>query len=100
MTNEEVLRIKRTKKVLLTVRMRPLKFCEGIMKKEGMENLILTGYSEGNRSRSKQQITCLPSLYEWMIKQVPQSRGEIIKSKNYLEQQKRRSCGECHSEGI
>lgn len=40
-----------------TVRKRQLTFGENIIRKEGIENLILTGYRECKRCRVKQQVT-------------------------------------------
>lgn len=36
------------------------------MRKEGFKNLKLTRYSEGNRSRGKQQVTELINLCKWI----------------------------------
>lgn len=59
-----------------------------IMRKEGLENLILTGQFEGKRDRGKQCITYLVSLM------AEQGLGKIKKTQNLLSARKSRSRGE------
>ena len=48
LTNEEVLRKAKTERSLIkTIRKRQLRFLSHIMRKEGLENLILAGYIDG-----------------------------------------------------
>ena len=51
---------------MLDIRKRQLKFLGHIMRKDGLENLILTGWIEGGRDRGKQHATYLNGLSEWM----------------------------------
>lgn len=39
------------------------------MRKDGFENLALTGHILGNRSRGKQKVTYLSSLSDWITEQ-------------------------------
>lgn len=39
------------------------------MKKEGLENLALTGYIDGKRNKEIQQVTYLTGLIKWMAEQ-------------------------------
>ena len=58
MSNEEVLRRAETKQVLLMIiRMRQLEFLGHIMRKNGLEKLILTGSVDGKRNRGRQRNT-------------------------------------------
>jgi len=64
-TNEEVLKRAGTKKTLLsTIRRRQLEFLRHVVRKEGLENLVLTGKIEGNRDRGRQRKTFLGNLRE------------------------------------
>ena len=54
MSNEEVLRRAETKWALL---MRQLEFLEHIMRKNGLEELILTGNVDGKSSKERQRNT-------------------------------------------
>jgi len=64
-TNEEVLKRAGTKRTLLsTIRRRQLEFLGDVVRKEGLENLVLTGKIEGNRDRGRQRKTFLGSLRE------------------------------------
>lgn len=51
------------------------------MRKEGLENRILTGQTGGKRDRRNQCIACLISLNKWMAEQ---ELGEITKRENLL----------------
>ncbi|MGX9987587.1 reverse transcriptase domain-containing protein [Soonwooa purpurea] len=67
-SNYEVLRRMQTKRrLMLDIRKRQLKFLGHVMRKEGLENLILTGRIEGGRDRGKQRTTYLKGLSEWMM---------------------------------
>jgi len=64
-TNEEVLKRAGTKRTLLsTIRRRQLEFLGHVVRKEGLENLVLTRKIEGNRYRGRQRKTFLGSLRE------------------------------------
>ena len=66
-SNYEVLRRMQTRRrLMLDIRKRQLKFLGHIMRKEGLENLILTGLIEGGRDRGEQRATYLTGLSEWM----------------------------------
>ena len=55
-TNEEVLRrARRERSLMISIRKRQLQFLGHIMRKEGLENLTLTGRIEGKRSRGRQR---------------------------------------------
>lgn len=65
-TNQEILqRVGRKKTLMMTLR-RQLKFLGHVMRKEGMENLTLTGRIEGMRSRGRQRLTLMGSLSGWL----------------------------------
>lgn len=49
---------------------RVLKFLRHIVKKDGFENLILTGQIEGKRAKEKERTTYLANLSEWVVGQV------------------------------
>ncbi len=52
MSNDKVLEKMETKrKLILNIKKRQVKFLGHIMRKEGLENLILTGQIEGKRER-------------------------------------------------
>ena len=63
---EGLRRMQTRRKLKLDIRKRQLKFLGHIMRKEGLENLILTGRIEGGRDRGKQRATYLTGLSEWM----------------------------------
>lgn len=44
-----------------------LKFLEHIMRKESLENLILTGQIGGKSARRKQSVAYLMGLNKWMV---------------------------------
>ena len=62
-SNEEVLRkVEADRGLIKNIRKRPLEFLGHILRKDGMENLCLTGFIEEKRSRNRQRITFLDSL--------------------------------------
>lgn len=55
-TNEEVLQMMEERRTLMTtIKLRQMKFFGHVMRKEGLENLAVTGMVEGKRSRGKQR---------------------------------------------
>jgi len=79
--NEAVLRkAGREKSLLKCIRKRQMQFLGHIMRKDGLENLTITGKIEGKRSRGRQRITYLESLSKWIASQIPESeRNEASK---------------------
>ena len=72
-TNREVLRKAGSERSLLnTIRKQQLKFLGHIMRKEGLENLTLTGQIEGKRSRGRQRLIYLEGLNNWVAEQMKQ----------------------------
>ena len=68
--NEEVLQRAGTeRKIMNTIRKRQLEFSALVMRKEGLEEPILTGRINGTRSRGRRPWTYLESLSKWMPKQ-------------------------------
>lgn len=65
--------------LILNIRKRQLKILGHIMRKEGLENLILTGHTEGKRDSGIQRITCLTSLCKWLAEQ---RLGKIVNRQN------------------
>lgn len=53
---------------MFTISKSRLKFLRRIIKKEGLENLALTGYIEDKRNKERRQTTYLMSLSEWIVK--------------------------------
>ena len=67
MTNKEVLERAGIKRFLLkAIRKRQLEFLGHVMRKEGLENLSVTGKINGKRSRGRQRITYIASISRWM----------------------------------
>jgi ribosomal 50S subunit-associated protein YjgA (DUF615 family) len=65
-TNKEVLEKAGTKRSLIsTIRKRQLEFLGHVMRKEGLENLSVTGKICGKRSRGRQRLTFMASLSKW-----------------------------------
>ena len=72
MSNELVLRRAETKwTLLMIIRKRHIEFLSHIMRKNGLEELILTGSVDGKRSRGKQREKCITNLSKWVAKQLP-----------------------------
>lgn len=57
------------------------------MRRDSLENFTLTDLFKSKR-RGKQPI--LKNLRKWIAEQAPQKQREVVKGKNYLEQQKAR----------
>ena len=65
--NEEVLKRSGTqRKLLCTIRKRQLEFFGHVMRKEEIENLVVTGKINGKRDRGRQRVTFVKSLSNWM----------------------------------
>ena len=74
-TNEEVLRRAGTeRKIMKAIRKRQIEFLGHVMRKEGLEELMLTGRVNGKRSRERQRLTYLESLSKWMTEQVDETK--------------------------
>ena len=83
-SNEEVLRMASAERNLLKNIRRQLEFLHHILRKEGLENLCLTGRIEGRRARGKQRSTYLDSLVNWMKNQVSARERVKISSLSLL----------------
>ena len=89
-TNEEVLRrMGARRKLMNNIRKRQLQFLGHVMRKEGLENLTLTGKINGTRSRGRPRLTYLKSLSKWMSEGIP-ARIEELKEQNLLKATKNR----------
>ena len=65
-SNNEVLRqAKYSRRLLKTIRSRQLSFLGHVMRKEGLENLAVTGKVCGKRGRGRQRIAFMKSLSTW-----------------------------------
>ena len=65
-SNDEVLRRAGVERSLLkSIRKRQLEFLGHIMRKEGLENLSITGKIDGRRSRGRQRLTYIGSISKW-----------------------------------
>ena len=65
--NEEVLwKVERDRSLIKNIRKRQLEFLGHILRKDGMENLRMTGFVSGKRSRGRQCIASLDSFRKWM----------------------------------
>ncbi len=49
----------------MTIRRRQLEFFGHVMRKEGLEELFITGKIEGRRDRGRQRLTYLDSMAKW-----------------------------------
>ena len=64
--NEEVLkRSGSQRKLLCIIRQRQLEFFGHLMRKEEIENLVVTGKINGKRDRGRQRVTFVKSLSNW-----------------------------------
>ena len=64
-TNEQVLHMMSTRRNLMNIiRKRQLEFFGHIMRKNGLENLVVTGRVEGSRARGRQRLKFLDGLVE------------------------------------
>ena len=62
-TNEEVLTRAGTKReLMMTIRQRQLRFLGHVMRKDELENVVLTGKIEGTRNRGRKRLTYISSL--------------------------------------
>ena len=65
--NEEVLqRAGKGMKLILEIRTKQMRFLGHLMRKDGLENLALTGKIEGRRSRERQWSLWMANLNEWI----------------------------------
>ena len=65
--NEEVLKRAGTgMKLILEIRTKQMRFLGHLMKKDGLENLALTGKIEGKRSRGRKWSLWMANLNEWI----------------------------------
>ncbi len=69
------------RRLILNIRKRQLKFLGHIMRKEGLENLILTGRIEGKRDKGNQRVTFLAGLSKWMTER---GLGEVAEGRDLL----------------
>ncbi|GFO05088.1 endonuclease-reverse transcriptase [Plakobranchus ocellatus] len=66
-TNEEVLKeTESTRSLMSRIRRRQAKFVGHIMRREGLENLVITGRMEGKKSRGRQREKMLDGMTSWM----------------------------------
>ena len=66
-SNEEVLQRDGSKrKLLCNIRKRQFEFLGHVMRKEEIENLVVTGKIDGKRDRNRQRMTSVKSLSNWM----------------------------------
>ena len=85
MSNEEDLRRAETKwTLLMIIRKRQLKFLGHIMRKNGLEELILTGSVDGKRSRGRQREKYFTNLNRWVTGQLPKREKGKVKEINLL----------------
>ena len=74
-SNEEVLkRAGEERKLNKMIRKRQAEFIGHIMRKEGLEEIIITGKIEGKRGRGRPRLNYLTSLSKWMQDQVPEEQ--------------------------
>ena len=58
----------------MIIRKRQLEFLGHIMRKNGLEELILTGSVDGKRSRGRQREKYLTNLSRWVAEQLPRRK--------------------------
>ena len=80
-TNEEVLqRAAVERKLIGEIRTRQLRFLGHVIRKDGLENLALTGKIEGKRSRGRKRMLWMASLNAWLAERgIRQQEVELIK---------------------
>ena len=80
-TNEEVLqRAAVERKLIGEIRTRQLRFLGHVIRKDGLENLALTGKIEGKRSRGRKRMLWMASLNAWLAeKGIMQQEVELIR---------------------
>lgn len=82
--SEYYLMVTRKKKTLiLSIRMKHLKFLASIKRKVGLENLLLTRHIEARRDRGKQCITYVTILSKWLPEQCLGVTKNSLISKSY-----------------
>ena len=65
--NEEVLKRAGTgMKLILEIRTKQMRFLGHLMRKDGLENLALTGKLEGKRNKGRKQSLWVANLNEWI----------------------------------
>ena len=73
--NKDVLRRAGThRKLIKDIRVRQLRFLGHVIRKEGLEDLALTGKIDGKRSRGRKRISWLAGLNEWVAERSQQGR--------------------------
>ena len=78
--NKVVLRkVQAHKSLIKNIRNRQLEFLGHILRKDGMENLCITGFVDRKRSRGRQLITFLDSLCKWMNGQASEQNLTLAK---------------------
>ena len=82
-TNEEVSqRAGMEQKIMKTIRKKQIEFLGHITRKEGIEELMLTGPVNGKQSRGRQGWTYYESLSKWMTEQVDErGKSEVARLK-------------------
>ncbi len=89
--NEEVLKkIGTERKLLWTVRKQQLEFLVHVLRKENLENLMLTGHIEEKKSRSRPWIKFLTSFSTLIAEQVPEGQRGGMKEQEQLKRMKER----------
>ena len=97
MSNEEVLRRAETKwALLMIIRKRQLAFLGYIMRKNELEELILTGIVDGKRSRGRQREKYLTHLSRWVAEQFPRREKDKSKGNKSVKSCKRQKHVEIH----
>ena len=76
-----------------TIRKRQIEFFGHVMRKEGLEELMLTGRVNGKRSRGRQRLTYLESLSKWMTEQVDETEKSQVARLKFLRKAKDRDNG-------
>ena len=65
-SNEEVLRrVETGRKLCVKIRERQVRFFGHVMKRDGLENIIMTGMMKGKKSRGRQRVKHLDGLKMW-----------------------------------
>ena len=84
-TNEAVLcRANTERKLTKIIRRRQLEFLGHVMRKEGLEELILNGKIQGTRGRGRPRQTYMESLCNWMRTQLPENEVASMTVLNIL----------------
>ena len=81
LTNEEVLqRAGVSRKLIGEIRTRQMRFLGHVIRKDGLENLALTGKIEGKRGRGKTRMLWMTSLNAWIVERgIRHHEVELIK---------------------